>query len=119
MTGNELPYYKQNGFLCQEAVVDEGGEDLVACFESAGEGACDFRDADPLAVTNWNFTHGDSLFRGFELHLNCPSEGFVLHVQSEKLRIPDRSKGTQICIAHAIEVFYQETGEPIAEACLR
>lgn len=105
--------------LCQKAVVDEGCEDLVASFESAGEGAGDFRDSDPLAVANRDFTDRDPLFHGFELHLDCPSEGFVLHVQSKKLRIPNCSKGTQVCIAHAIEALYQETGEPIAEACLR
>lgn len=114
----KIPYMRSY-VLCQKTVVDEGCEYLVAGFESAGECACDFRDPYPLAIANWNFTDGDSLFRGFELHLDCPPEGFVLHVQSEKLRIPDRSKGTQVCIARAIEVFYQETGKPIAEACLR
>ena len=80
--------------LGQKTVVDEGGEYLITGFEGTGEGASDLRDPDPLAIANRNFTHGDSLFRGFELHLDCPSEGFVLHVQREELRVPDRSEGT-------------------------
>ena len=88
------PTTNRTALLCQKTVVDESGEDLIAGFEGAGEGAGDFRDADPLAITDGDFTGRDSLFRGFELHLDGPSEGFVSHVQSEELRIPDRSEGS-------------------------
>ena len=36
-------------------MVDEGGEDFVACFEGAGEGAGDFGGADALAIADWDF----------------------------------------------------------------
>ena len=75
--------------LRQKAVVDEGCEYLIAGFEGTGKGASDFRDPDPLAIANRDFTDGDSLLCGFELHLDRPSEGFVLHVQSEELRISE------------------------------
>lgn len=75
-------------------MVDEGCEYLITGFEGAGEGAGDFRDPNPLAITDWDFTDRDSLFCRFELHLDRPSEGFVLHVQGKQLRIPYRSKGT-------------------------
>ena len=75
-------------------MIKEGCEYLVACFEGAGEGAGDFGGADAFSVTDGYLAHRDGLFRGFELHLYCPSEGFVLHIQGEELWVSNRSEGT-------------------------
>ena len=81
-------------FLCQEAVIKEGGENFVACFESTREGAGDFRGADAFAIPDRHFTDSNSEFRGFELHLDRPSEGFVLHVECEQFRVSDGAEGS-------------------------
>ncbi len=105
--------------LCQKAVIKKSGEYFIARFEGASERASNFRGADPFAIADRHFTRWDSLFCCFELHLNRPSEGFILHIQRKKFRIPNCSKGTQIRVANTKEVLYQEAGEPIAESRLR
>ena len=75
-------------------MVDEGCEYLVACFEGAGEGAGDFGGADAFSIADGDFADGEFFFGGFKLHLDCPSEGFVLHVQGEELGVADCSKGS-------------------------
>ena len=77
----------------KKPVINEGGEDFVACFEGAGERAGDFGGADALAIADRHFADRDSLFRCFQLHLDCPSEGFVLHVQRKQLWVSDGSEG--------------------------
>ena len=75
-------------------MIKEGCEYLIACFESTREGAGDFGGADAFSVADGDLAYRDCLFRGFELHLYCPPEGFVLHVQGEELCVSDRSEGT-------------------------
>ena len=70
-------------------MVEEGCEDFVAGFEGAGEGAGDFGGADAFAISDRDFTDSDSEFRGFELHFDCPAEGFVLHVETQQVCVSD------------------------------
>ena len=78
--------------LRQEAVVDEGCEYFIACFEGTGEGAGDFGGADAFSIADGDFAYWEFLFDSFELHLDCPSEGFVSHIQGEELGIADCSE---------------------------
>ena len=41
--------------LCQKAVIKQGGEDFVACFEGARERAGDFGGAEALAIPDGDF----------------------------------------------------------------
>lgn len=45
--------------LCPEAMIKEGCEDLVACFEGASEGAGDFGGADAFSITDGDLADGD------------------------------------------------------------
>ena len=74
---------------------------------------------DSFAVINWDFSRGDALQRGLNLHFHRPAVVGVGHLETLQRGVAYGPKRAQVRVAKAPDKPHQVAGKPVSESRLR